>query len=55
MSPGWPARSELGNQENQWGLWKTRLRRMLKYSCKVNVLAALTNLFLARRQLPGAT
>ena len=41
--------------KNQWGFRKTRLRGMLKNSCKVNVLAALTNLFLARRQLLGAT
>lgn len=30
---------------------KTRLRRMTKNRCKVNVLAALTNLVLDRRQL----
>jgi IS5 family transposase len=41
--------------KNQWGFRKTRLRGMLKNSCKVNVLAALTNLFLARRQLLEAT
>jgi len=34
-----------------FGLQKTGLRGMVKKRCKVNVLAALTNLFLARRQL----
>jgi IS5 family transposase len=37
--------------KQQFGFQKTRLRGMAKNSCKVNVLAALTNLFLARRQL----
>ncbi len=37
--------------KQQFGFQKTRLRGMLKNRCKVNVLAALTNLFLARRQL----
>ena len=30
---------------------KTRLRGLVKNVCKINVLAALTNLFLARRRL----
>jgi IS5 family transposase len=30
---------------------KTRLRGLAKNRCKINVLAALTNLFLARRRL----
>jgi hypothetical protein len=30
--------------KQQFGFQKTRLRGMLKNSCKVNVLAALTNL-----------
>jgi IS5 family transposase len=37
--------------KQQFGFQKTRLRGMLKNRCKVNVLAALTNLFLARRLL----
>ena len=37
--------------KQQFGFQKTRLRGMVKNRCKVNVLAALTNLFLARRQL----
>jgi IS5 family transposase len=37
--------------KQQFGFQKTRLRGMVKHHCKVNVLAALTNLFLARRQL----
>jgi IS5 family transposase len=41
--------------KQQFGFQKTRLRGMLKNRCKVNVLAALTNLFLARYQLVGKT
>ncbi len=37
--------------KQQFGFQKTRLRGLAKNSCKINVLAALTNLFLARRQL----
>jgi transposase, IS5 family len=37
--------------KQQFGFQKTRLRGMAKNSCKVKVLAALSNLFLARRQL----
>ena len=37
--------------KQQFGFQKTRLRGMVKNRCKVNVLAALTNLFLARYQL----
>ena len=37
--------------KQQFSFQKTRLRGMAKNRCKVNVLAALTNLFLARRQL----
>jgi IS5 family transposase len=37
--------------KQQFGFQKTRLRGMEKNRCKVNVLAALTNLFLARHQL----
>jgi IS5 family transposase len=37
--------------KQQFGFQKTRLRGMTKNRCKVNVIAALTNLFLARRQL----
>jgi IS5 family transposase len=34
-----------------FGFQKTRLSGLAKNRCKINVLAALTNLFLARRQL----
>ena len=37
--------------KQQFGFQKTRLRGMTKNRCKVQVLAALTNLFLARRHL----
>ncbi len=37
--------------KQQFGFKKTKLRGMTKNRCKMNVLAALTNLFLARRQL----
>jgi transposase, IS5 family len=37
--------------KQQFGFQKTRLRGMVKNRCKVKVLAALTNLFLARHQL----
>ena len=37
--------------KQQFGFQKTRLRGMAKNRCKINVLAALTNLFLARRRL----
>ena len=37
--------------KRQFGFQKTRLRGMLKNRCKINVLAALTNLFTARHQL----
>ena len=35
----------------QFGFQKARLRGLAKNRCKINVLAALTNLFLARRRL----
>lgn len=41
--------------KQQFGFKKTRLRGMAKNRCKVKVTAALTNLFLARRQLLVAT
>ena len=41
--------------KQQFGFRKTRLRGLGKNCCKINVLAALTNLFLARRQLLKAT
>jgi IS5 family transposase len=41
--------------KQQFGFHKTRLRGMAKNRCKVNVIAALANLFLARRQLSAAT
>jgi IS5 family transposase len=41
--------------KGQFGFQKSRLRGMLKNSCKVNVLAALANLFMARHQLPCKT
>ena len=37
--------------KQQFGFQKTRLRGLAKNRCKINVLAALTNLFLARRRL----
>ena len=37
--------------KRQFGFQKTRLRGMLKNRCKINVLAALTNLFMTRHQL----
>ena len=37
--------------KQQFGFQKTKLRGMAKNRGKMNVLAALTNLFLARRQL----
>ena len=37
--------------KQQFGFQKTRLRGMLKNHCKVNVLADLSNLFMARHQL----
>jgi len=41
--------------KQQFGFQKTRLRGLAKNRCTINVLAALTNLFLARRQLLAAT
>jgi IS5 family transposase len=41
--------------KRQFGFQKTRLRGMLKNLCKVNVLAALSNLFMARRRLLCST
>jgi IS5 family transposase len=40
--------------KQQFGFQKTRLRGMAKNRCNVTVLAALTNLFLVRRQLLAA-
>jgi IS5 family transposase len=37
--------------KQQWGFQKTRLRGIAKNHCKVKVMAALTNLYLAYRQL----
>ena len=37
--------------KQQFGFQKTKLRGMAKNRCKMNVLAVLTSLFLARRQL----
>ena len=41
--------------KQQFGFQKTRLRGMLKNRCKVHVLAALSNLFMARRTLLCST
>jgi len=41
--------------KQQFGFQKTRLRGMLKNHCKVNVLAALSNPFIARRRLLCST
>ena len=40
--------------KQQFGFYKTRLRGLAKHSCKINVIAALTNLLLARGQLLAA-
>jgi len=40
--------------KQQFGFQKTRLRGLVKNRCKIHVLAALTNLFLARRRLVTA-
>lgn len=40
--------------KQQFGFQKTRLRGLAKNRCKVNVLAALSNLFQARHQLLAA-
>jgi IS5 family transposase len=37
--------------KHQFGFQKTRLRGLAKNCCKIHVLAALSNLFQARRQL----
>jgi len=37
--------------KQHFGFQKTRLRGLAKNRCKINVIAALTNLFLARRRL----
>ena len=37
--------------KQQFGFQKNSLRGLAKNHCKMNVLAALTNLFMARRQL----
>ena len=41
--------------KQQFGFQKTRLRGMAKNRCKAHVIAALTNLFLARRILCSPT
>jgi IS5 family transposase len=41
--------------QQQFGFQKTRLRGLTKNRCKIHVLAALMNLFLARRSLLLAT
>jgi IS5 family transposase len=40
--------------KQQFGFQKTRLRGLAKNHCKINVVAALANLFMARRQLLAA-
>jgi len=40
--------------KKQFGFQKTRLRGLAKNRCKINVLAALSNLFQARHQLLAA-
>ena len=40
--------------KQQFGFEKTRLRGLAKNHCKINVLAALTNLYLARGHLLAA-
>jgi IS5 family transposase len=41
--------------KQQFGFQKTRLRGLAKNRCKINVLAALSNLYQARRQLLATT
>jgi len=41
--------------KQQFGFQKARLRGMLKNRCKVHVLAALSNLFMARRRMLCST
>jgi IS5 family transposase len=41
--------------KQQFGFQKTRLRGLAKNRCKVNVMAALTNLYLARGHLLATT
>jgi IS5 family transposase len=41
--------------KRQFGFQKTRLRGMVKNRCKVNVLAALSNVFMARGRLLFST
>jgi IS5 family transposase len=41
--------------KQQFGFQKTRLRGLAKNRCKINVVAALANLFMARRPLLAAT
>ena len=41
--------------KQQFGFQKTRLRGLAKNRCKINVVAALANLFMARRQLLAAS
>ena len=41
--------------KQQFGFQKTRLRGLAKNRCKINVMAALTNLFLARRRLAATS
>jgi transposase, IS5 family len=41
--------------KEEFGFQKTRLRGMLKNRCKVNVLVALSNLFMALRRLLCST
>ncbi len=41
--------------KQQFGFQKTRLRGLAKNRCKINVVAALANLFMARRQLLSAS
>ena len=41
--------------KQRFGFQKSRLRGLTKNRCKVNVVAALVNLFVARRQLLTAT
>jgi IS5 family transposase len=41
--------------KRQFGFQKTRLRGMVKNRCKMNVLVALSNLFMARGRLLCST
>jgi IS5 family transposase len=46
-----PGTATAHSRKRQFGFQKTRLRGMLMNRCKVNVMAAFANLFMARHLL----